>query len=132
MAAGILNLSLEQGATFKKRLEWRLAADEANPQGVPYDLTGCHAHMQIRDKVGGDIYMELRDGEGITLGGETGVIGLQITSDESAVFNWTSAVYDLYINFPSGEDYRLLKGKVTVDLAVTTPSDPPPLAPVVP
>jgi len=122
MAAGTVNISLEQGATYRQRLRWLQPVDPSTPDAtpVPYDLSGCTAHMQIRTKVNAPVLIELYDGDGITLGAD-GVIDLVITSERTMLLELKKAVYDLYVNFPGGDSLRVIQGAVTVSLTVTDP-----------
>ncbi|MBJ2162864.1 hypothetical protein IHV84_02605 [Acidovorax sp. IB03] len=45
-----LKFTIYQGATFRKRLRWSVKAT-----GVPIDLTGCTARMQVRAEAGATI-----------------------------------------------------------------------------
>lgn len=91
-------------------------------QGVPIDLTGYTARMQIREMVESpDMLMQLTSelGGGITIVGATGTMSLLITDSVTAAITWRWAVYDLEIESASGETTRLLKGEVEVSPEVT-------------
>jgi hypothetical protein len=132
MAAGVSNLGLEQGVTFRFALVWRHAPTQeqllAAQPGTPHDLTGAVAWMQIRRAVADQVLITLSStsGGGITLGGDNGRIDFTVSAaasrdrfTESDGRPITSAVYDLYVTETGGDTYRLLKGKVTIDPAVT-------------
>lgn len=126
MAAGKLDLTLEQGATYRRQLLWRHpSADGGTTPGDPYNLTGCTAHMQIRTKVGGDVLVDLNDQDGITLGGSAGTIEIVVSSSRTMSLTVTKAVYDLYVHFPNSDVVRVLDGKVTIDPTITSPVDAP-------
>jgi hypothetical protein len=143
MAAGIKDIFIEQGASFRMFLTWTEPSPR-NPDGTvqtdpdtglpvpgdPYDLTGAEAHMQIRQRVGSTVLMDLRSGDGneIVLGGVAGTIAVSMTPEQTANIMAKRAKYDLYVIFPDRTDAaKVLKGKVTVDLAVTREVDPLPI-----
>ena len=116
MAAAKLKLLIEQGATFRKVLTWK-----AGTPAVPVDLTGCTARMHIREEIASGVILHsltTEDG-GITLGGTNGTIELFISPVDSALFVFSSAVYDLEIVFSPTDVSRLLYGTVTVSPEVT-------------
>lgn len=45
MAAGLYDITIEQGADFNLSFVWK------QKDGTPHNLTGCHARMQIRESV---------------------------------------------------------------------------------
>lgn len=130
MAAGKLNIAIEQGATWRRRLTWHEPApDNSDPGtlGPPKDLTNCTAHMQIRQKAGTPVLVNLTDANGgIVLGGDAGTIDIVITAAQTASVTLKAAAYDLYVTFPPANDgeapdvRRVLEGTVTNDLTVTT------------
>lgn len=109
-------LTIYQGATFHKRFIWQSAS------GSPIDLTGCTARMQVRAKVTDPavlIELTTEDG-GLTLGGATGTIDLEISDEDTRVItSWKGGVWDLLITFPSGETYRIVEGTIVVSPGVT-------------
>jgi hypothetical protein len=132
MAAGVSDLELEQGVTFRYALVWRRAptAEQtaAGELGAPHDLTGAEAWMQIRRAVADEVLLTLSsvNGGGLALGGSSGRIDFVISAAASRDrFREpdgrpiTSAVYDLYVTEQGGDTYRLLKGKVSIDPAIT-------------
>lgn len=123
MSAGLLNLSIEQGAT------WDLPLIVYDPDGVTLrDLTLYTARMQIREKKSSSIYqLKLTSGAGgLTLGGALGTINIHITAAETASFNFTTAYWDLeLVSDGTGELIgeviveRLVGGTVTLSQEVT-------------
>lgn len=113
-----LKFTIYQGATFRKRLRWSVKA-----AGVPIDLTGCKARMQVRAEVEStEVLLELTtENGGITLGGAAGTIDLYIGAIDTAVIAWESGVFDLEIQYAAGPDEvgRLIYGTVTVSREVT-------------
>lgn len=117
MAAFKLNLCIDQGATFTKLAMWKTG----KKPGVPVDLTGCTARMQVRAKQDApDVLVELTtENGGIVLGGAAGTIALRIEAAATAAYEWRSGVYDLEIIFADGTVRRLMYGSVSVSLEVT-------------
>ena len=115
MAAGTYNITIEQGAKWSRVLTVATDAE-------PWDLTGWDARMQIRKKVGGDLYAELTVGDGITLGGDEGTITLTLGATTTAALTFSQGRYDLELIPPAGEDdaLRLLQGVVILSKEVTT------------
>lgn len=115
--AAVLNLKLEQGATFSKPLEY-VGAD-----GQPIDLTGFTARMQVRHRYAdGDLetapYVDLTDGDGIELGGAAGTIVITIDAATSETVPKGEHRYDLELT-DGDVVIRLIQGTFTVAPEVT-------------
>lgn len=91
-----------------------------NPDGSLFDLSDFTARMQIRTEIDSeDVMCELTTENGrIELGGASGTVHLSIESDVTETFD-DEGVYDLELIDDLGRVYRLLKGKVKVELEVT-------------
>lgn len=112
--AATYNLAIEQGADYQRQLTW---FDDA---GLPVNLTGWTAKMQLRTKASSEtVLLELTHTGGITLGGTNGTILIQINNTTTASFGFVSAVYDLELTSGSGQVTRLLQGSVSVSREVT-------------
>lgn len=114
MLAGNYNIIIDQGAHFERLITVRDA------DGELLDFTGWTARMHIRTELDSpDIMCELTTENGrITLGGAAGTITLTLTADITEDFD-DEGVYDLELVDTYGKVYRLLKGKVKVELEVT-------------
>lgn len=112
-APGIVDLTIYQGATFRKRLIWKVNA-------LPVDLTGFTARMQIRASTGDStVLVELTtENGGIEITAIDGQIDLYIAADDTALLTFNTGVYDLELN-ESGEVTRLAMGKVYLNKEVT-------------
>lgn len=110
-----LNLSVQQGATFRKRLVRR------NDKGKPINLTGFTAKLQARLNHGdATILFELStENGGIVITPASGIIDLYISDEATTLFSFTSCVYDLMLYAPDGDALRLCEGKVAVSPGVT-------------
>ncbi|MEN6584712.1 MAG: hypothetical protein ABFE02_01495 [Sulfuricella sp.] len=114
-----LKFTIYQGATFRKRLRWGVKAT-----GVPIDLTGCTARMQVRAETSAPIVLlELTtENGGITLGGTAGIIDFYVGATTTAAFTWERGVFDLEIIHPGAlpdDVTRLAEGSITVSPEVT-------------
>jgi hypothetical protein len=126
MAAGKYSFIIEQGATLDFQLDW------TDDLGLPIDLTGMHARMQVRPAPDSpEIFLNLSSslsdscGTGLNLSGSSGTnplssgsIGVYISAVSSSLLTFGEAYYDLEV--VSGcEVYRLLEGKVRLSKNVT-------------
>lgn len=115
MAAGIYNMTIEQGATFHKVFT---VVDPVT--GTPANYTGFTARMQIRrevDSTTAAIDLTTENGR-ITLGGVLGTVTLDLTAAETASLT-RGGVYDIELISSAGVVERLLQGRVTLDPEVT-------------
>lgn len=114
MLAGNYNIIIDQGAHFERLITVK------NPDGTLFDLTDFTARMHMRTEIDADdIMAELTTENGrIALGGEEGTITLTLTADVTEAFD-DEGVYDLELIDADDKVYRLLKGKVKVELEVT-------------
>jgi hypothetical protein len=126
--APIYDFSIDQGATKRLRLLYRYQSGVGPAPGlVPiytsHDLAGCSARMQIRQAVNTPVLVELTSGlaGGIVIeaGGADGQIDIGITDEQTEVLELRRAVYDLELEWPSGDVTRLMQGKITISLNVT-------------
>jgi hypothetical protein len=120
MPAAKHDVEIEQGSVFTLDLIYK------DGDGVPIDLTGYRARMQMRQKFASPDppLLDLTTENGaITLGGATGEIHVEAISELTAAIKVKRGVYDLELIPPSGEDYafRLIAGEVIVSPEVTRP-----------
>jgi len=102
-----------------------LSAFGLNPSGgqliykPPVDLTGATARMQVRDKPGGELLLELSTANGgLTMTG-AGTIDRAISAAATAAITWAEGVYDLEVTYADGTVHRYFEGAVTVSPEVT-------------
>jgi hypothetical protein len=125
MAAGKYSFTVEQGSTFERQLTYQ------DSNGVPIDLTGYSARMQIRPSPGSPtLYLTLSsslrpDGTGLNMNGLTGVnpttsgtIGIVISAATSSLLTFDEAAYDLEI-YSASYASRIIEGKVKLSKEVT-------------
>lgn len=112
MAAGKLDLTIEQGATFKRTVTWR--DDDGNVMSV----MGAAVRMQIRESYAAtNTVANLSVDSGITKNSD-GSFDIAIVATDTAMMKPGSYIYDLEIE-DSGTVTRLLAGNVTVSAEVT-------------
>lgn len=115
MQAAKLNLAIQQGATFRKRLVRR------NEKGKPINLTGFTAKLQARLNHGDTttLFELSTENGGVVITPLTGTIDLYISDEVTATFGFPGCVYDLMLYAPNGDALRLCEGKVSVSPGVT-------------
>ena len=114
MAAGILDFSIEQGATFNLLLTWKI-------NDVAVNLTGYTARLQARvDVEDTETVLTLTTSNGgITLGGAFGTISLDQTATQTTLLPAGTYVYDLEMVAGSGVVTRLVQGELVISAEVT-------------
>lgn len=122
MTAGIYELKLEQGATFRRAI--RYIVDD-----TPVDLTGYDIRMQIRPQYADrteDILLEanLDNGRIEILDqsdpDEVGYFVVTISAEDTESLQWDrQAFYDIELESSSGNVVRLLAGRATLFREVT-------------
>lgn len=114
--ASELNITIDQGATWTKRLTWQ------NSDGEPYDLTSHTALMQIRkdfaDDDKSDPIIDLDEENGIVLGSEENNVVITLTATQTAAIPHGTYRYDVNVA-NNGEVSRLLRGYCFVVGAVS-------------
>ena len=130
MSAGIHNIYIEQGATWTLTLQWAGSA-VVNPDlsvtvSDPVNITGYIGRMQIRKKQGDPALVTATTANGkITLVGATGTVSIKLTAEDTDLLTMKSRLYDLELESPSGNVYRVLQRSVTVSPNITQDvSDP--------
>lgn len=116
MAAGVYDITIEQGADFNLPLTWK------DGTGDPIDVSGYTARMQIRENFDSDDYiisLTSDAGGGITLGGILGTVTVSISAADTATLAQVEAVYDLELESPGGYVTRLTQGRVYISREVT-------------
>ncbi len=106
---------IEQRATWARRLKW------TDSKGKAINLTGCIVRMHIRKTAESlDLIFDLSTVNGrITVNALAGVIDLQIDADDTDAMTFGSGVYDVKVEFPGGQEVRLLEGSIKVSPGVT-------------
>jgi hypothetical protein len=114
MAAGTLNFTIEQGATFNLLLTWEI-------DSVPVNITNWTARLAARvDVEDTEVILSLTTSNGgITLGGAAGTISLNQTATQTALLPGGTYVYDLELISAVGAVTRLVQGELNISPEVT-------------
>jgi hypothetical protein len=115
MTTEIIDLTINQGATFRHQFQWK------SDQGSAINLTGFTARMQARVSIsdaGPTIDMTTENG-GIELSGISGNIRLYLSSAATELLTAGNGVYDLEMVSPDGEVTRLISGDMFISGEVT-------------
>lgn len=110
MAAGIYNLTIEQG------VDLALQVSVKDSSGVTYDLSGSTAAAQIRDDYNGTLLASFAT---VTATGTTGLLSLSLSAVTAASLPLSGGKWDLLLTTSAGTRVRLLAGSVTVSGEVT-------------
>lgn len=113
MVPGKYNMVCPQGSTFIKQLTYAI-------DGVPVNLTGYTAKMQVRESHASPVVIVdlTTENSGITLGGSLGTITLTISAAVTEALVSKEYVYDLEL-ISGANVYRLVEGKFLVTPEVT-------------
>lgn len=112
MTAGVLDILVEQGATWTRHFEWWTTATP--PVEIP--VAGYLARMQIRKTYRSEPPLVTLDSDllgGITLTAPN-AIDILMTAEQTAAMAAAGGVYDLELVAPDGFVTRLLQGVVTI------------------
>jgi predicted MFS family arabinose efflux permease len=114
MAAGTLDFTIEQGATFNLLLTWKI-------DGTPVNITNWTARLAARvDVEDSEVILSLATSNGgITLGGAAGTISLDQTATQTALLPGGTYVYDLELISAVGAVTRLVQGELDISPEVT-------------
>lgn len=108
------SLRIDQGATYALSFEW------LDDDGLPIDLTGCTARMQLRATPATPVLLDLStENTRLSLLGSTGIVELLVDAPTTAGLSCGVGVYDLRVTFPSGRVDVALAGRFVLVLAVT-------------
>lgn len=125
MTAGRYDIVIEQGATFDLPLQY------CDSDGVPVNLAGCTARMQIREAPASAVVVEfnstltangfiiLNGPSELREDGANGNLRILLSAANSAALPAFRGRYDLELHFPDHTVLRLLEGRVTVEPEIT-------------
>lgn len=129
MAAAEYDLYVEQGATFRLtmiygRKDGTYDAD-GNANVIPYDLTGCVARMQIRQRRSSEVLIAATTTNGgiVIVDALAGKMMITLTDEATDSLTMSRAKYDLEVGYPSGDVFRIMEGKVTISANITQDAD---------
>lgn len=107
------NFKIWKGVTKRLTLRWRDA------EGTLVPLTGYTAKMQVRNRAGGNVLIELSTANGRIALTSPGIIELYIPANSSNDILQTSGPYDLKVYPPGGDELMIIIGTVTFVTTVT-------------
>lgn len=114
------DLTVGQGKDNPFRFNW---ATRATPEDEPVavNLTGYTARAQLRNRVGGTVWLSLTSGDGIVLtsGGDITVTIAAADTEPAAWNNYRTGVWDLELISAGGTVTRFAEGTVTISHDVT-------------
>ena len=116
MSAGQYTITIEQGATFSRSCVYK------DSGGTPIDISGCTLRMDIREYAQDPtalIQLTIGNGRITITDAVNGAFSLDILAVDTAALHFENGVYDLEIEFPSGEVRRLIEGPVQMSFGVT-------------
>lgn len=113
-----LDLNIYKGSTYRKGFQWKVKSTN-----LPMDLTGCSIKMQIKTCPSDtSAILELSTTNGAISIADPATEGkwqIEILPEQTAGFDFSIAVYDMDVTFPSGDVFTLVCGKVIVKSEVT-------------
>jgi len=112
MTAQTYDLEIEQGSQFRVQIELK------QPDGSPMSLAGASAYSQIRKSPRSknalvDFTTEIPSPV------SDGIVIISLTHNQTSDLNFSSALYDVEIEFASGDRKRVLQGSVRLNPEIT-------------
>jgi hypothetical protein len=112
------DFTIKKGSTFSYEVQWCVAGT-----CTPIDLSNMTAALEARATVAASTaFMDLTTENGgiVIADAEAGVMQLYLSATATAALTAVRGVYDLQVNFNSGQDVGyLLQGKMTIEESVT-------------
>lgn len=124
MPATVIDLPVEQGATFRARIPWRPKLADGT-YGDPINMTGYTGRMQARRAQGSPTLVTLTTENGGLALGADGIIDVYLSPAQTNQLVAPTCLYDLEVVAPNTDVYRVCKGKVLVDPNITQDADDP-------
>lgn len=113
--AGQKNFEVDQNATFSFIVEYK------DNSGLPIDLTGATAKMQVRDTKGGTklAFSLTSPAGGITITPLLGKLTIKMTPTQTNKLFYPKSSYDIMVTDSNANKIKLLEGFVTLSRSVT-------------
>jgi len=113
--AGQKNFEVDQNATFSFIVEYK------DNNGLPIDLTGSTAKMQVRDTKGGSklAFSLTSPAGGITITPLLGKITIKMTPTQTNKLFYPKSSYDIMVTDSNANKIKLLEGFITLSRSVT-------------
>ena len=116
MTPAVINITIYQGATFRKSFQW-----QTGTPAVPVDLTGATGAMQIRKKASSptaEVTLTTENGGMVIDQTTPWEFEIIVSPAQSSAMTIGSGVYDIEITLGT-EVSRVIMGSVTVSSEVT-------------
>ena len=114
-----LNLTIYQGSTYVKPFQWKSGTTTL----TPVDISTCTMRMDIRKKITDPtevLELTTENGRLVIVDGALGKFEIRLSAADTATFNFTQAVYDIEVVYPSEDPVvRVLEGSIKVIPEVT-------------
>ena len=113
--AGQKNFEVDQNATFSFIVEYK------DNDGLPIDLTGSTAKMQVRDTKGGSklAFSLTSPAGGITITPLLGKVTIKMTPTQTNKLFYPKSSYDIMVTDSNANKIKLLEGFITLSRSVT-------------
>ena len=109
------NFEVDQNATFSCIVEYK------DNDGLPIDLTGSTAKMQVRDTKGGSklAFSLTSPAGGITITPLLGKLTIKMTPTQTNKLFYPKSSYDIMVTDSNGNKIKMLEGFMTLSRSVT-------------
>jgi hypothetical protein len=113
--AGQKNFEVDQNTTFSFIVEYK------DNNGLPIDLTGATAKMQVRDTKGGSklAFTLTSPAGGITITPLLGKLTIKMTPTQTSKLFYPKSSYDIMITDSNTNKIKVLEGFLTLSRSVT-------------
>jgi hypothetical protein len=113
--AGQKNFEVDQNTTFSFIVEYK------DNNGLPIDLTGASAKLQVRDTKGGSklAFTLTSPLGGITITPLLGKLTIKMTPTQTSKLFYPKSSYDIMITDSNTNKIKLLEGFITLSRSVT-------------
>jgi hypothetical protein len=113
--AGQKNFEVDQNATFSFIVEYK------DSNGLPIDLTGATAKMQVRDQKGGTklAFSLTSPSGGIVIDPTNGKLTIKMTPTQTSKLFYPKSSYDIMVTDSNANKIKLLEGYMTLSRSVT-------------
>lgn len=116
MTASIINLSIEQGASYTLVVQW--VSDDTD---IPFNINGCKLRMQMRIAPKADLLFEgtTENGKLVIEDGPTGQFSINLLPTDTDHIQFTKVMYDVECEFIDGKVFRIMQGTIDIDPNIT-------------
>jgi len=113
--AGQKNFEVDQNATFTFIVEYK------DNNGLPIDLTGSSAKMQVRDTKGGTklAFSLTSPSGGIVISPTLGKLTIKMTPTQTNKLFYPKSSYDIMLTDSNANKIKLIEGFLTLSRSVT-------------